>query len=732
MVASDQHLLEAIPLKQKHHVLCVDDDPAVLAALKRCLRDEPYEVVAAQTAEQALEILEKGPISLLLTDQRMPGMCGADLFEKARRRSPRTQRVMLTAYPGSTRVGYGLACEEIDWLISKPWNDETLKLTLRQLLQGLEAADAPAEGKPASLHRTGDSAAKIPPPSRDPRKAAAPPATIAPGKTLRRRARIEARLGCYPAFFMPAEGAPGVVDWLWRQTVAAYLDNPLPPLFKEKLSAYLARFCASPYPLHIHSCGLRALGMAGPDVLSLLEEPPPALEPDLADSLARLAAVPAPLESWPVGDPGLDRALLRCSVPLFRGGIDRCRIEMSRVLGPSLYLHLGSLLSHLRTCHAWAEIHALPAPMDDPRVREWRPLLLKEEPRLEGFFLTHVERGRRERRKVEDKLLDLVSVLRRRESALRRDLDKLESKIRERTSELTRINEGLAQEVLEHREAEEEARRVGDLLVQGQKLQAIGQLAAGLAHEINNPVGFILSNLATLSGYAGDLSRLLRAAFEFEERAASGKDFLREVEEFGRIRKAINAEFIAGDLETALAQSREGAERIRDLARRLEEFARAEPEEQKPVALTQCLEDAIRLSWSKIKHKAQVQREYSEVPPVLGTASRLEQVFMNLLVNAAQAIETRGEIHVSLKREEAEAVVRVQDTGKGIAPDRLKRLFEPFFATRLSGQGTGIGLQVAQRIVRAHQGRIEVTSEVGRGTEVSVRLPLAGLGGAAC
>jgi PAS domain S-box-containing protein len=287
---------------------------------------------------------------------------------------------------------------------------------------------------------------------------------------------------------------------------------------------------------------------------------------------------------------------------------------------------------------------------------------------------------------------------------------------------------GFMKDVSARKQAEQERDQMSSQLLQGQKLQAIGQLAAGIAHEINNPVGFILSNLTTLLEYSRGLSRLLRAALSLAEQAGAGKDCLLELAEFNRIRREIDAEFIAGDLEPALEQSRQGAERIRDIVKNLKEFTHADVGDVKAVDLASCLEGALRLCWNEIKYKATVQKDYAGIPPVRGVPLRLEQVFMNLFVNAAQAIEKKGEIRISIRREGEQAVVRVRDTGCGIPPENLKRLFEPFFTTKPVGKGTGLGLHVAYKIIQAHQGRIDVASEPGTGTEFTVRLPLAELG----
>jgi DNA-binding NarL/FixJ family response regulator len=138
MTLAEMDVLEPLALAEKHTVVLIDDEPAVLASLRRVLRAEPYDVLATSSPVEALEWIRRGDVSLMLVDQRMPGMCGTELAECARRLSPRTMRVMLTGYPGNALVQHGLA-EDVQWLIGKPWNDDALRLSIRRLLRNLEA-----------------------------------------------------------------------------------------------------------------------------------------------------------------------------------------------------------------------------------------------------------------------------------------------------------------------------------------------------------------------------------------------------------------------------------------------------------------------------------------------------------------------------------------------------------------------------------------------------------------
>lgn len=267
-------------------------------------------------------------------------------------------------------------------------------------------------------------------------------------------------------------------------------------------------------------------------------------------------------------------------------------------------------------------------------------------------------------------------------------------------------------------------KRLDGRLQQGQKLQAIGQLAAGVAHEINNPVSYILTNVSAIADYFHDLRRLLDAATDGLARVVAGEDAARVREDVTRLGEEVHAQFLLKDFQAAVADAKEGAGRISEIVKSLKDFSHPDRGELKRADLNRGLESTIRVCWNELKYKTVVVRDYGDIPPVLCYPQRMNQVFMNLLVNAAQAIREKGEIRVSTRVEHGRVVVRIRDTGAGIAPEHLSKLFEPFFTTKPLGQGTGLGLHVAYKIVKGHGGDIEVASKVGEGTEFAIKLPL--------
>jgi hypothetical protein len=214
------------------------------------------------------------------------------------------------------------------------------------------------------------------------------------------KAQIEEKFGFFPPFFSPALGSPQVLENLWQQTLSAYVSNPLLPLFKEKLSAYLSRYCSVPYCMVCHSSSLRPLGVKAREVLELLDSPPPT-EAEIDEHLKVLAAQPGGLTVLPESNSALEESLLYCSIfiALEREEAEYCRSELRRLLGPVNYQHLVSFIAYVRTCHAWMEAHPEVAYEyeADKRAQEHLGALLEDEPGLADFFRNYSEKVRRER-----------------------------------------------------------------------------------------------------------------------------------------------------------------------------------------------------------------------------------------------------------------------------------------------------------------------------------------------
>jgi two-component system NtrC family sensor kinase len=251
-------------------------------------------------------------------------------------------------------------------------------------------------------------------------------------------------------------------------------------------------------------------------------------------------------------------------------------------------------------------------------------------------------------------------------------------------------------------------------------MASIGQLAAGVAHEINNPMGFIISNLTSLGRYMEKVTAYLDASeHHFATCDTSIGDLLLQD------RKKFKIDQIRTDLPELIRESQEGAERVRRIVQDLKSFSRIDSASHGYFDLNDGLESTLSIVWNELKYKTTVNKEYGKLPQVWCNLGQLNQVFMNLLVNAAQAIETQGEILIRTWAEAEEVGIAISDTGNGIPAETLSHVFDPFFTTKEVGKGTGLGLAIAYDIVvNKHGGSIGVKSQVGEGTCFTIMLPV--------
>ncbi|CAG4970280.1 ATP-binding protein [Novilysobacter luteus] len=284
------------------------------------------------------------------------------------------------------------------------------------------------------------------------------------------------------------------------------------------------------------------------------------------------------------------------------------------------------------------------------------------------------------------------------------------------------VREGELQQ--RHDELQRTYRRLAgaqEQLLQSEKMASIGQLAAGVAHEINNPIGYVHSNLGTLQEYTAALMALI----EGYANALAADDPASARETIRGMRERLDFDFISGDLPQLLAESREGIERVTKIVQDLKDFSRVGRDEpMRPSDLERGLESTLNIVWNDLKYKVRIEKHYGTLPLVECHASEINQVLMNLLINAGQAIGERGTISLATGSEDDEAWITISDSGCGIPEEALQKIFDPFFTTKPIGRGTGLGLAICYSIVAKHHGRIEVSSRVGAGTTFRMVLPV--------
>jgi signal transduction histidine kinase len=296
----------------------------------------------------------------------------------------------------------------------------------------------------------------------------------------------------------------------------------------------------------------------------------------------------------------------------------------------------------------------------------------------------------------------------------------LESRVAERTHELAEANtalqgerEALVLSIAQLKQAQEQ-------LLQSGKMAAVGQLAAGVAHEINNPIGFVSSNLGSLSNYVEQMLGLL-AAYEQASPAlpAAQRATIEAMPAHAELA------YIREDLPDLLQECKDGLGRVKRIVNDLRDFTHVDTAAWRQADLNQALEAALNVVRNELKYKAEIIKEFAPLPPVQCIAAQLGQVFVNLLVNAAQAIAERGTITLRTGTQQDSVWIEIRDSGVGMSTETQTRIFEPFYTTKPVGQGTGLGLSISWEIVARHHGSLEVQSQPGQGTCFRMTLPIA-------
>lgn len=322
------------------------------------------------------------------------------------------------------------------------------------------------------------------------------------------------------------------------------------------------------------------------------------------------------------------------------------------------------------------------------------------------------------------------------ESALMKSQLEIEQVVEQRTAQLAEVNQTLREDVSRREIAERELldrnselnalnaklSKTQEHLVQSEKLASIGQLAAGVAHEINNPIGYIFSNFGTLENYLVSLFDML-AVYERTEASHNVPETVRELK---AKRESLELDFLKEDIPVLMRESREGIVRVRKIVQDLKDFSHVDANPDWQFSdLNRGIDSTLNVVNNEVKYKADVVKAYGDIPEVQCMPSQINQVAMNLVVNAAHAIgPERGKITVRTGVDGGKVWFEVADTGSGIPKDVLPRIFDPFYTTKPVGKGTGLGLSLSYGIVQKHHGSIDVQTEIGLGTTIRVTLPI--------
>ncbi len=282
----------------------------------------------------------------------------------------------------------------------------------------------------------------------------------------------------------------------------------------------------------------------------------------------------------------------------------------------------------------------------------------------------------------------------------------LENKVKERTIELENMNT--------------ELKNTQVMMIHSEKMRSLGQLVAGITHEINNPINFIHGNMVHLKNYSTALIDIINLYESYEEELADEKR-----QELKNLKTKIELDFIREDLPLLIKSCHEGTERTKNIINDLKNFSRLDEMVVNNVDLPKEIDTTLNILHNKIKGKIEVVKDYApNLPTIEGYGGQLNQVFMNILDNACYAIQENGTIYIRLQKEGKDVIIEFEDTGCGMQKEQLEKIFEPFYTTKPVGSGTGLGMSISYKVIQQHHGLIFVDSVVGKGTKFRIQLPI--------
>jgi signal transduction histidine kinase/ligand-binding sensor domain-containing protein len=327
----------------------------------------------------------------------------------------------------------------------------------------------------------------------------------------------------------------------------------------------------------------------------------------------------------------------------------------------------------------------------------------------------------------------IIWIFNSRTRRLREARNKLEKTVQKRTAELRRTNKNLEEEIFERKKIENQLvdkneelnsaldnlKKTQAQLVDSEKMASLGQLTAGIAHEINNPINFVSGNVNPLRRNINDIIEILNTY----DKIVSSRKLQKEFEKIEILKKDIDYDVIPDEINKLLNGIGEGASRTSEIVKGLRNFTRMDEHELKPANINQGIDSTLLILQNKLKNRIRVFKNFGQFPDILCYPGQLNQVFLNIINNAQEAIKDSGEIHITTQIEGDNLCISIKDNGRGMTPDTKKKIFEPFFTTKDVGKGTGLGLAISYGIIVKHNGKIEFSSELNKGTEFKIIIP---------
>lgn len=284
--------------------------------------------------------------------------------------------------------------------------------------------------------------------------------------------------------------------------------------------------------------------------------------------------------------------------------------------------------------------------------------------------------------------------------------EELDTKVKDRTKELESANV--------------ELKNAQAMMVHSEKMRSLGQLVAGITHEINNPVNFIHGNMVHLKNYSNALLELI-GTYETYEGTLTDE----QKQNLKEIKDKLELDFIKEDLPMLIKSCQEGTERTKNIILDLKNFSRLDEMVTNNIDLPKEIDTTLNILYNKLKGKVEIIKDYEkDLPLIEGYGGQLNQVFMNILDNSCYAIKEKGTITISIQKKEKDVIIKIKDTGCGMTKEQSEKMFEPFYTTKPVGEGTGLGMSISYKVIQKHNGEINVDSEEGKGTTFTIRLPI--------